>query len=501
MSSQRLLGGGGPPGPERSGGAAPVPTSTWGGVADPSGVAGAPAKLGQFVKEDRPPRVLLAVALGILAVVTVLALTAYPARDDWAWANLGRDAGVADGLTEHWQHWSGRWAYTVVMLVGGLAPSLYVPLYPLWPLLTAGAVVVAGRCLAGSWPWGVVMGAAALLMPQPGEGLFWQSGAVGYVLPLALGAILVTRAWHPSALLVSGMVLGGWTETPALLLAGWCVATLHRPASRWVLAGLVLGMALLVAAPGNAHRLVLVGGWKPLPNAVALGAATVLDLLGQVVAVPWVAALAALAAPRQAAPPPWRAPLLVATAVAAATASCASVGFCEPRQGMALWLHLLVVVLAVAPALPRWAFAIWLAASLILGPLPEGPALICHGLAAVVLLVLVGPAVARRLDPAWALVLTVALAGAPAGVRLAEDALRAPMWRAWLAHRDAAVLRLQQDGARRVTMPVAPGDLRPAVASVGDLISGSDWLGQAWARWHGLEAVRVDPRATAVTAP
>jgi hypothetical protein len=450
---------------------------------------------------DRPPRVLLAVALGILAVVAVLALAAYPARDDWTWAVLGRDRGLVGGLTEHWQQWSGRWAYSVVMLLGGLVPDLYVPLYPLWPLLTAGAVVVAGRCLAGSWAWGAVLGAAALLMPQPGEGLFWQSGAVGYVLPLALGAILLTRIWHPSVLFLAGMVLGGWTETPALLLAGWCVATLHRPASRWVLTGLVLGMVTLVAAPGNAHRLALVGGWKPLAPAVANGASTVLDLLGQVVAAPWVAALAALVAPRQPPPPAWRAPLLVATAVAAATASCASVGFCEPRQGMALWLHLLVVVLTVAPALPRFAFPLWLVASLILGPLPEGPALIGHGVAAAVLLVLVGRAVVRRQEPAWALVLAVALAGAPAGVRLTEDALRAPAWRTWLAHRDAAVQDLQREGARRVTMPLAPAELRPAVASVGDVMTGSDWLGQAWAHWHGLEAVRVDPRATAVTAP
>ena len=77
MSSRRLLGGGGPSGPERSGGeddrpqgeqapggacgspqpgeakrsqpiAAPASTRTWGGEADPSGEAGTPAKLGKF---------------------------------------------------------------------------------------------------------------------------------------------------------------------------------------------------------------------------------------------------------------------------------------------------------------------------------------------------------------------------------------------------------------------------------------------------------------------
>ncbi len=49
MSSRRLLGGGGPSGPERSGGAAPALTGTGDGEADPSGEAGTPAKLGKFI--------------------------------------------------------------------------------------------------------------------------------------------------------------------------------------------------------------------------------------------------------------------------------------------------------------------------------------------------------------------------------------------------------------------------------------------------------------------
>ena len=48
MSSRRLLGGGGPSGPERSGGKAPASTGTWGGEADPSGEGGSPAKPGKF---------------------------------------------------------------------------------------------------------------------------------------------------------------------------------------------------------------------------------------------------------------------------------------------------------------------------------------------------------------------------------------------------------------------------------------------------------------------
>ena len=50
MSSRRLLGGGGPSGPERSGGAAPALTETRGGEADHAGNAGTPAKLGALTR-------------------------------------------------------------------------------------------------------------------------------------------------------------------------------------------------------------------------------------------------------------------------------------------------------------------------------------------------------------------------------------------------------------------------------------------------------------------
>ncbi|MCK6489482.1 MAG: hypothetical protein L6R48_14360, partial [Planctomycetes bacterium] len=48
MSSRRLLGGGGPSGPERSGGAAPVRTGTGDGEAGPCDAVAAPAEQGRF---------------------------------------------------------------------------------------------------------------------------------------------------------------------------------------------------------------------------------------------------------------------------------------------------------------------------------------------------------------------------------------------------------------------------------------------------------------------
>jgi 5-formyltetrahydrofolate cyclo-ligase len=47
VSSRRLLGGEGPSGPERSGGAAPVPTRTWDGAAGPGDAVAAPATRGR----------------------------------------------------------------------------------------------------------------------------------------------------------------------------------------------------------------------------------------------------------------------------------------------------------------------------------------------------------------------------------------------------------------------------------------------------------------------
>ena len=71
MSNRRLLGGGGPSGPERSGGAAPALTRTWGGEADPSGLAGTPAKLGEFLGKSRRGTLMLEL-LGALACLSLM---------------------------------------------------------------------------------------------------------------------------------------------------------------------------------------------------------------------------------------------------------------------------------------------------------------------------------------------------------------------------------------------------------------------------------------------
>jgi hypothetical protein len=459
-----------------------------------------------------PGRVLTGAAGLVLLTVGLLALAAYPARDDWTWALLGRDKGFAEGLAFHYQHWSGRWAYTLAMLAGGHLGPAFVPTYPVWPLLTLGSLVLGAVAVVrrhGLAPaWGIVLAAPVVLVPGPAEALFWQSGALGYVLPLGLGALLLSRGepvtvLHRGGLLLGGLVLGGWTETPAILLTAWAVVSLGREGPRWVLGGLLMGMTSIVLAPGNAERLAQVGGWKPLDTALLNGAATVGHLLQDLLTSPLV--IAVLAVTARLAPPPrpgLALILLPLAAMAAATASCASVGFCEPRQTAALWLHLLLALVAGAwcygsriPA-ATWPVALLLALGYHAFDPPEGLALAGHFLGTALLLIVLARAGLGRTDLPWSAVLAIALVSSPAVARLVEDIPHAIPWRRALAERDAQVATAREAGHTTVTVRLLPPDLRPRNVSVGDLRTGNDWQGQAYARWMGLSSVRVEPRTS-----
>ena len=454
----------------------------------------------------------------LLVILGLLALAAYPTRDDWTWAVLGRDQGFLGGLSTHWHHWSGRWAYSLVMLAGGHLGPAFIPTYPLWPLATIAAVTAGAIALTqrmGYAPaWGVVLAAPLALMPGSAEGLFWQSGTVGYVLPLGLGALALTRpdprtTTQRLGLLLAGCVLGGWTETPAILLTAWALTGLHRTTPRWLLAGLAIGMGLMVSAPGNAARLELVGGWKPLGPALGAGFATVTSLLFDLVTSPWLIAQAALIAHLAPPTPPakhWATlaiPFLAA--LAAATASCATVGFCEPRQASALWLHLVLSILALAwtfgKRLPPWAFTSWLVIALAIrfDQSHEGVALIGHLAGSLALILLLLHAGWRRLAISWPLMLTIALLGNGAFFRLVDDTLAAPRWRWHLAQRDTLVQAAVAAGQSQVSVPLMEPNERPRSLSTGDLMTGGDWQGCAYANWMGIKNVRVEPPRPLVT--
>ncbi len=456
-----------------------------------------------------PGRVLTGAAGLVLLTVGLLALAAYPARDDWNWALLGRDQGFAEGLAFHYQHWSGRWAYTLAMLAGGHLGPAFVPTYPVWPLLTLGSLVLGAvavvRRLGLAPAWGIVLAAPVVLVPGPAEALFWQSGALGYVLPLGLGALLLSRGepvtvLHRGGLLLGGLILGGWTETPAILLSSWAVVSLGREGPRWVLGGLLLGMTSIVLAPGNAERLAQVGGWKPLDTALLNGAATVGCLLQDLLTSPLVIAVLAVTARLAPRPRPGLAlVILPVAALAAATASCASVGFCEPRQTASLWLHLLLALVAGAwccgSRIPTatWPVALLLTLGYHAFDPPEGLALAGHFLGTAIFLVLVARAGLRRVAIPWPGMLAVAMMTSPAFTPLVQDLTQALPWRRALAERDAQVTAARQAGADHVTVSIMPPELRPRHLSVGDLRTGQDWQGQAYAQWMGLGSVRIEP--------
>ena len=119
-----------------------------------------------------------------------------------------------------------------------------------------------------------------------GEFMLWKSGAIQYLWACVLALILVRattiemledgRAWplsaHPAALVVLALVCGLWLETLALaLVVHWFVLLAlverrgRRFERRWLIgfAALVVGSALLLAAPGNFVRAAPIGYLEP----------------------------------------------------------------------------------------------------------------------------------------------------------------------------------------------------------------------------------------------
>lgn len=232
-------------------------------------------------------RFFLLVAAGCLLPFGVLAFYSHPALDDFAFGGYLRTKSIGAYVADVYWHSSGRYAAslsTAAVQVFGRHPAAYswlvlAGLLALVIALYAAAATTApagAKHLAG--PIGSVVLVACLLnFPKPADGIYWLTGEVAYLYPVALTALLVALlAWlaaHPlargrglawAAAVALAAYIPGFSELTALLLplvaAGvWLALRPRRVGAGWkaVTAAAILGSVLTLATP--AHH----GHWQP----------------------------------------------------------------------------------------------------------------------------------------------------------------------------------------------------------------------------------------------
>lgn len=164
-----------------------------------------------------PQGVILLVLLLVFVRHVWLAAYIHPYADDFSYAYNGMRSALLDRLLLEYQHWNGRYFSNILVLRGPLnfGLDLGLVLYRCVPVLLIGLLIHASwsllrtaRILEKSGPNSLIvaMGGVAIflhLMPHAGEGLYWYTGAVTYLLPnilllyLGLAVLRFARAIRP----------------------------------------------------------------------------------------------------------------------------------------------------------------------------------------------------------------------------------------------------------------------------------------------------------------
>jgi hypothetical protein len=210
----------------------------------------------------------------------------HPYLDDFSYALAGQRTGLWERWLHEYRHWNGRWASNVLVLRGPLVLelddglSLYHTVPVLLMVLTWVGAAALLRSLFGrlghvrTWFIAALFVALYLhLMPHPGEGFYWYTGAISYQLPSALlllhlaGMVMLWRKGASPARVAWLLLLMAWmagsTEVHmVLLVVVQCIALVMQWRLKgrvdrvwWVLLGwaVVLGFVMLLA-PGNGVR-------------------------------------------------------------------------------------------------------------------------------------------------------------------------------------------------------------------------------------------------------
>ena len=231
---------------------------------------------------------VLTILLILLARHVWVAAYIHPYADDLTYAVTGRNSDLLQRLDVEFRYWNGRYFSNILVLRGPLNLGMErgLPLYRLVPVvLLALCISAAFVALRAAFPNTLTRMPALLvalsftllnvhLMPHAGEGLYWYTGAVTYLLPnlFMLLNVAVLLYWRSSRSTLKRVLLGstsailiaaivGSNEVAmvhALLLQGAALILARNSGMRNLLIGLLvwglLCSSLVYIAPGNAVR-------------------------------------------------------------------------------------------------------------------------------------------------------------------------------------------------------------------------------------------------------
>lgn len=234
-------------------------------------------------------RILLGAAVLSLALFAWLARYAHPMGDDWSYARMGIDHHLLPWLKDQYFTWNGR--YFSNILVG--SSPLMLGLEEVWLYRTIPLLLIlltwwsyhrlVAALLNGAAERPFVFAGGLLFtalyfhgMPDIGEGLYWYTGAVTYLIGTVLLLVHLSlfaghfrgdhplgRTVHVLLELVTAIAVVGSSEVHMLLLVGIHAIALvvhwrrgRRPDGReWAAVAVVLCCAaFMYMAPGNAVR-------------------------------------------------------------------------------------------------------------------------------------------------------------------------------------------------------------------------------------------------------
>ncbi|MDE2167027.1 MAG: hypothetical protein KGJ66_11915 [Alphaproteobacteria bacterium] len=463
------------------------------------------------------PAVLLTAATGVVfAVVIGLWHFTWPIADDFVRAVEGRDYGILGGVWIEYTTWSCRWAAGLVHFLLAAAVPLTRFYGASLAAITLLSLLILSRFIAGTLElhWRsratlVVVGVFAALWwsgsPSVNELFFWRAAEVEYQLgwsaaiALAFATCRLDFAAAPAnraglvALATTVFFVSGLHELAAALEVGLLAAIAiaarlacgrWRPASLVAFAVAMVGLIVVIAAPGNGAREAAVGASPPLGRAAVAALLQIARDIGIWLVDPKTLATTAVLIVLRARgdiAPSWPERLTVgarwaltglfaATLVALYVVPAVALGDAVPARTLA-GIHLaflcggLVVVSAWAPHAVRWIAA-------------------------------------RRLDPdktlRWALIALALTLPASRNVAAGIADLRGPAesFHSFMVARDATLRRLHAAGVAEATVPVIAKAAFPRSYVFHADIRGDAafWINRWTAHYYGLAAIRAAAR-------
>jgi hypothetical protein len=177
-----------------------------------------------------------------------------PYADDFCTIAATREVGSASAfMVYHWYAWSGRY---VSMFTSSL--SLQIGAW-FTPVVIVGLFVawwIALRRLAGELLATLILLVMLISAPDPFQSYYWLTGALTYLAPLVLATWCIVLADRPALSALIAFASAGFSDVAGLIQLvtfGALTVTWNR---RMMLPALVtvIGLALVVSAPGNAVR-------------------------------------------------------------------------------------------------------------------------------------------------------------------------------------------------------------------------------------------------------